>query len=59
VKPRCFAPQAGNYPGKVPERIPDDWPYTQKDKIRESFGPFKYYGQGGGEMYVFKYCGVP
>jgi hypothetical protein len=49
---------AGNYPAKVPKRIHDDWPYTQKDRITESFGPFKYYGDGGGEMYVFKYCGV-
>jgi LysM repeat protein len=51
--------------GKTPvadPKIPQDWPYSQKDKITQSYGPFRNRGGGdtpkGDNTYVFIYKDV-
>ncbi|CAH1906094.1 hypothetical protein NTGHW29_750012 [Candidatus Nitrotoga sp. HW29] len=36
-----YSDDNGNTPSKFPKEIKDPWPYTQIDKIKQSWGPFK------------------
>jgi len=49
----------GQTPTETP-KIPDSWPYTEKGKIRSTFGPFiNTYKPKSAQTYLFVYCGVP
>lgn len=55
-----FSDDNGKTPSKQPERITDDWPYDQTDKIKGSWGPFvSPVKPKGSNIFVIKYCGVP
>jgi hypothetical protein len=54
-----YSDDDGKSPSKKPSRIPDDWPYDQTDKIKESWGPFTSpIEPKGSNIFVIKYCGV-
>jgi hypothetical protein len=49
----------GNGPSDTPDRIKDSWPYDEKSKITEKYGPFRNpITPVGDDIYIFKYCGV-
>ncbi len=55
-----FSDDNGKTPSKQPERITDDWPYDQVDKIKDNWGPFvSPVKPKGSNIFVIKYCGVP
>jgi hypothetical protein len=55
-----YSDDAGKTPSKKPSRLPDDWPYEQADKIKDSWGPFDSpAAPAGNNIFIMKYCGVP
>jgi hypothetical protein len=54
-----YSDDAGKTPSKKPSRLPDDWPYDQANKIKDSWGPFiSADAPAGNNIFIMKYCGV-
>ncbi|WP_205908955.1 hypothetical protein [Metarhizobium album] len=48
----------GRTPSRTPSSMPASWPYDEKDKITQAWGPYKVNVLGADNIYVMKYCGV-